>query len=88
MSDGFSFGLAGLVFGAYLVIDALYAQYTYSVVGRKPIQAANIGFIMHFLLAFGVINYVENFLYVIPLALGSWAGTYLVVWREKRRMIA
>lgn len=81
----FDFGLAVLIFVAYLVIDALYAQYTYAVVKKNPMQAANIGFLMHFLLAFGVINYVGNFLYVIPLALGSWAGTYLVVRRQKGR---
>ncbi len=28
----FDFGIAALVFAAYLVIDALYAQYTYAVV--------------------------------------------------------
>lgn len=80
----FDFGLAALIFLAYLVIDALYAKYTYAVVERRPVQAANIGFVMHFLLAFGIINYVGNFLYVIPLALGSWVGTYLVVKGEKR----
>lgn len=84
----FDFGLAALVFAAYLVIDALYAQYTYAVVKKNPMQAANIGFIMHFLLAFGVINYVGNFLYIVPLALGSWVGTYLVVRREKGKYIA
>ena len=81
-------GLAAVVFVAYLLIDALYAKYTYSVVEKRPIQAANIGFIMHFLLAFGVINYVENFLYVVPLALGSWVGTYLVVKRESGEDVA
>ena len=85
MSDEFDFGLAMLIFVAYLVIDALYAKYTYVVVEKKPVQAANIGLIMHFLLAFGIINYVGNFLYVIPLALGSWVGTYLVVRRERRK---
>ncbi len=84
----FDFGIATLVFAAYLVIDALYAQYTYAVVKKKPMQAANVGFIMHFLLAFGVINYVGNFLYVVPLALGSWLGTYLVVRNEKGKDIA
>lgn len=88
MSDGFSPGLAVLVCAAYFVIDALYAKYTYAVVERKPMQAANIGFIMHFLLAFGVINYVGNFLYVIPLALGSWLGTYMVVKRERDGKVA
>lgn len=86
--QNFDFGIAALVFAAYLVIDAFYAQYTYAVVKKNPLQAANIGFVMHFLLAFGVVNYVGNFFYVIPLALGSWLGTYLVVQREKSKDIA
>lgn len=81
----FDFILAGIIFLAYFIIDALYAYYTYSVVKKKPFIAATTGFFMHFLLAIGVINYVENYLYVFPLAMGSWLGTYLVVLNEKRR---
>ena len=76
---------AVLIFAAYLVIDGLYAYYTYAVVKKDPFAAATTGFVMHFLLAFGVINYVGNFLYVIPLAMGSWVGTYLMVRRERDR---
>jgi hypothetical protein len=75
--------LAVIIFFAYLVIDGLYVFYTYSIVKHRPFSAATISFVMHFLLAVGVINYVENYLYVIPLAMGSWCGTYLVVVREK-----
>ena len=81
----FDIWLAFIIFFAYLIIDGLYAYYTYSVVKKKPFASATTGFIMHFLLAVGVINYVNNFLYIIPLACGSWAGTYLVVYREKRK---
>lgn len=79
----FDMTLGTIIFFAYLVIDALYVYYTYSVVKKRPFSAATTGFVMHLLLAIGVINYVENYLYVIPLALGSWCGTYLVVAREK-----
>ena len=72
-----------IIFFAYLVIDGLYVFYTYSIVKHKPFSAATISFVTHFLLAVGVVNYVENYLYVVPLALGSWCGTYLVVIREK-----
>jgi len=81
----FDVALGAVIFVAYLLIDGLYAYYTFAVVKKKPFSAATTGFLMHFLLAVGVINYVNNFLYVIPLALGSWFGTYLVVARERSK---
>lgn len=77
--------IAIAVFIAYFFIDALYAMYTLMVVDKKPFASASIGAVMHFLLAFGVINYVQNYLYVIPLAIGSFCGTYIVVLYEKKR---
>ena len=71
--------LAVGIFVAYAVIDALYAYYTLAVVNRSAFAAATTGLVMHFLLAFGVINFVQNFAYVVPLALGSWVGTYILV---------
>lgn len=75
----FDFKIALVVFCAYLLIDAMYAYYTLAVTQQKPVASATVGALMHFLIAFGVLNYVQNYLYVIPLALGSWVGTYLVV---------
>ena len=83
----FNYMIALAIFASYFVIDGLYAYYTFSVVKKKPFSAATTGFVMHFLLAIGVINYVNNFLYIFPLALGSWFGTYFVVAREKSRNI-
>ena len=75
----FNFITACLIFIAYVLIDGMYAYYTQSIVKKKAFVSATTGALMHFLIAFGVLNYVQNFLYVIPLALGSWVGTYLVV---------
>lgn len=77
--QSFDFKIAVILFFAYLLIDAMYAYYTQSITRKKPVAAASVGATMHFLIAFGVLNYVENYLYVVPLALGSWVGTYLVV---------
>jgi|SRR6185369_4104327 len=85
-TQSFSFALAAVIFLAYVVIDALYAFYTLSVTKRKPFSSATSGLVIHFLLAFGVINYVQNYLYVIPLALGSWVGTFLMVKYEQNKM--
>jgi len=73
----FNIWIAAGVFTAYLAVDALYAMYTISVVKRRAVVSANISFAMHFLLAVGVLSYVENFWYVVPLAMGSWVGTFI-----------
>ncbi len=71
--------LAAAVFFAYVLVDGLYAYYTITVVKREAVKAATTGAAMHFLLALGVLSYVKNYFYVIPLAMGSWLGTFLVV---------
>jgi len=73
------------VFIAYFIVDALYARYTLHVTQYRASSAATTGALMHFILAFGVLNYVQIYLYVIPLAMGSWLGTYVVVRLEKNR---
>jgi hypothetical protein len=73
------------VFAAYFVIDAMYVHYTLMVTAKKPLRAANISFVMHFLLAGGVLTYTHNPFYVLPLAAGSWAGTLCWTLYAKRR---
>jgi hypothetical protein len=77
--NDFSLALALGILCVYFVADALYAHYTLSVAEYKPFAAANTGAFLHFLLALGVLSYVENYLYVVPIAIGSWLGTYVLV---------
>jgi hypothetical protein len=77
----FSLVTATIVFIAYIAVDGMYAYYTLAIAEKRPLQAATIGSLMHFLIALGVLSYVQNYLYVIPLAIGSWIGTYVVVRR-------
>ncbi|HQU08182.1 MAG: hypothetical protein B7X04_03885 [Parcubacteria group bacterium 21-54-25] len=77
----FDVRIAALIFVAYAAVDALYAYYTLQVVQRRPYTAATAGAFMYFLLAIGVLSYVHNILYLIPLAAGSWVGTFFVVRR-------
>lgn len=76
-----------MVFLAYLVIDMLYAHYTFSVTKLQASRAATTGALMYFLLAVGVLNYTHNPLYLFPLVLGSWIGTYLTVEFERRKSV-
>ena len=72
------------VFVAYVLVDGLYAYYTLAVVSRSAVSAATTGAAMHFLLALGVISYIKNYWYILPLALGSWLGTFIVVKYAKK----
>lgn len=71
---------------SYILIDGLYAKYTLEVVSLKPYLSATIGAGMHFLLAFGVMSYTENWLYIFALVVGSWIGTYFMVKFEKNKI--
>ncbi|MFH0891932.1 MAG: hypothetical protein V1867_04080 [Candidatus Falkowbacteria bacterium] len=75
--------IALLILIAYIITDALYAKYTLDVANYNEYKAATIGSAIHFFLAFGIINYTENWLYIFPLAIGSWIGTFLMVRRER-----
>ena len=82
---GFNSLLALGIFFAYLAIDALYAKYTLSVTRHQASLAAMLSVIIYLLLAFGVVSYIQNFLYLVPLGAGAWIGTYLVVWQERKQ---
>jgi len=68
---------------AYVVVDALFAYYTLAITKRRAVAAATSGALMHFLLALGVLSYVQNYLYILPIAIGSWIGTFLIMHREE-----
>ena len=71
---------------SYFIVDAMYAHYTLAVTELKALSAANTGALMHFLLAVGVLSYVQNYLYIFPIAIGSWSGTYFIIFRKQKQM--
>lgn len=75
--------VVGLFFG-YAIVDGMYAYYTIAVIRKNALAAASTSFVMHFILAAGVFAYTRQFLYVLPLALGSFVGTYLVTRFQKK----
>jgi uncharacterized membrane protein YfcA len=79
----FSIITATVIFLAYILTDALYAKYTIDTAKLNAIKAATTGSIIHILLAVGVISYTQNWLYIFPLAAGSWIGTYIMIKKEK-----
>jgi hypothetical protein len=81
----FSWTTALLVFVMFVVMDILYAYYTISVTKVRPLRASTAAAVMYFVNALGVLNYINNPLYLIPIALGSFIGTYAMVKREEQK---
>lgn len=82
---GFNIYVAIGIFVAYFVIDILYVYYTLYVTHLRAVAAANTSFLIYLIAAIGVINYVSDYLYIIPLVAGAWLGTYVTVEWEKRK---
>jgi uncharacterized protein YebE (UPF0316 family) len=74
------------VFVAYFIVDWAYAVYTIAAGKLQTFRSANFGTLIYVLGALGVLSYSENFLYVIPLAIGAWLGTVFAIEIEKRKI--
>lgn len=74
------------LFLAATALDALFVMYTFSVVNTKPLVAGNLSVLMYGLEALGVLNYVNNKWYLIPLGAGAFVGSYGVVkWEATKK---
>jgi len=83
--DGFNWlGAVGLFF-ASAALEAIFALYTLAVTKHKALQAATWSLISYGLLAVGILNFINNKWYVIPLGLGAFGGTYAIVTWESRK---
>lgn len=80
----FNFGIAFALFGIYFLLDAINSYFTIKVVQMAPLHAASAGCTMHFFIALGVLCYVNNFLYLIPMMMGSFAGIFTLLTYRKR----
>lgn len=77
--DEFSWYQAGLVFVVYIFFDILYALYVICVSKQRAVAASFVSSALYSLGAFGVMSYLNNPWYLIPLALGAFIGTYIAV---------
>jgi hypothetical protein len=79
----FSYLTAFFIFITYVIIDVLYALYIIYVEKRNAMLSATISAIMYGFIAYGVVNYSKNPYYIIPLIIGAWLGTFIVVKFKK-----
>lgn len=81
----FSWVTAALIFVTYVAIDMLYAFYIMCVEERRAIPAAATTSLIYSLLAYRVVSYSQNILYLVPLASGAFFGTFIMVTLKKRK---
>lgn len=77
-------GAVGLFF-ASAALESIFALYTLAVTKHKALEASTWSLVSYFLLALGILNFIHNKWYVVPLALGAFCGTYGVVTWEVRK---
>jgi hypothetical protein len=77
--ETFNFAIAIALFFIYFILDAINAFFTIKVIEMSGFHAASAGCTMHFFIAIGVLCYVNNFLYVIPMMIGSWCGIFTLL---------
>ncbi len=82
--SNFNFLIALGLFIAYCAVEALDSSLTFSITQHKSLKAANTTLILYVLLGIEVLAFVSNYLYTIPIALGAWLGTFMLIEREKR----
>ena len=75
----FNIWIAIALFFIYFILDAINSYFTIKVVETNPVCAASAGSSMHFFIALGVCCYVNNFLYLIPMIMGSWTGIFCLL---------
>jgi uncharacterized membrane protein YhaH (DUF805 family) len=68
---------AGAVVLATAVTDAIYVLFSAAVAARRRLAAANWSSIWYLLGSFAVINYTQNWVYVLFAAIGSWLGAFI-----------
>lgn len=82
--DDIHLSTAIIIFFTYVAIDMLYAGYVLCVSSRRAFAAASLGAALYSLAAFGVMTYSKSMFYIIPLACGSFVGTYITIKMHDR----
>lgn len=68
-----------LIFGAMMLLDYCYGEYTKAAADRRPLPAALWAMALFVIGCFVTSNWLSDPLLVAPAALGAFAGTYFSV---------
>jgi hypothetical protein len=78
-------GAVGLFFASF-ALDAIFALYTLSVMKHQAVRAGFWSLMTYLLMAVGILNFINNKWYIIPLALGAFFGAFAIVkWESQKK---
>lgn len=86
--QNFNLLIAAGLFILYCLVEFLDASLTLSITRLQSLRSANMTLILYIILGIEVLAFVNNYLYAIPIALGAWLGTYLLIEHEKKKQPA
>lgn len=72
------------LFLLYMLVEWLDSGLTLMITRHESAKSAGTTFILYIILGIEVLAFVNNYLYVIPTAVGAFLGVYLLVEHEKR----
>ena len=77
-----------LLFVTYgLIFEMLYVAYLTSVTSRQRFKASNLSVILYCISLFGLSEVLtNNIMYLWPVLLGTWAGNFIQITREQRKV--
>jgi len=81
----FNWSAAVGLFFASALLDAIFALYIVAVNKGQALLAGTMSLITYLLMVVGIVSYVENKWYIVPLALGAFIGSYIIVKREANK---
>ncbi len=68
-----------ILFVVYTCFDTLYVIYIQAITDVKALKASIIGSVMYLLTAYGTIEYIDNFVNLIPILVGGFIGTFFTL---------
>lgn len=77
--SNFDWRIAALVFLVYFILDVFYAIYVIAVNKKQAALAATMTSGIYTFGALGIMTYLNNPIYIAPLAAGAFLGTYVIV---------
>lgn len=84
-ASSFNWILAIGFFLLYCVVEWLDSSLTFLITKHESLKAANTTLLLYIILGIEVLAFVSNYLYTIPIAMGAWLGSYLMVENEKKK---
>lgn len=72
------------LFFLYMIVEWLDSGLTLMITRHESKKSATTTLVLYLILGVEVVALVQNYLYIIPTALGAFIGVYLLIEHEKR----